>query len=295
MRRLSAALSLLLLSFLARADETLPPGVLSYAGDLTPGGMIRGQVVPGASLRLNGNPVAVDDEGRFVLGFDRDAALEQRLEVMLPGSAATLHALRWTLTPRQFDIQRIEGIPQRIMSPSEADLERIRKETELTRQARAQRSPRQDYAGAFIWPAIGPITGVYGSQRIYNGEPRRPHYGLDIAAPKGTLVLAPAGGRVTLAHEDMFYSGGTIIIDHGMGVSSTFLHLDAVLVEEGDNVAQGHPIGRVGATGRATGPHLDWRMNWQDARLDPQLLMADVPMPASRSEPHVESTPENPQ
>ena len=127
-----------------------------------------------------------------------------------------------------------------------------------------------------MWPAKGRISGVYGSQRILNGEPRRPHYGVDVAAPVGTLVHAPADGLVTLANEDMFFSGGTLILDHGHALSSSFLHLSAILVKEGQRVRQGDPIAKIGATGRATGPHLDWRMNLGRDRLDPQLLVGPM-------------------
>ena len=128
----------------------------------------------------------------------------------------------------------------------------------------------------FIWPTIGPISGVYGSQRILNGKPKWPHYGVDIAVPTGTEVRAPAGGVVTLAHPDMFYSGGTLIVDHGHGLSSAFLHLSKLRVKTGDKVKQGDVIAEVGATGRATGAHLDWRMNLFNRRIDPQLLVSPM-------------------
>ena len=143
----------------------------------------------------------------------------------------------------------------------------------MVANARQHRDQKAHYAGGFNWPATGRVSGVYGSQRILNGEPRRPHFGLDIAAPEGTEVYAPADGLITLVHPDMYYSGGTIILDHGQGLSSTFLHLSKVLVEAGATVRQGDLIGLIGATGRASGPHLDWRMNWLDKRVDPQPLL----------------------
>ena len=139
--------------------------------------------------------------------------------------------------------------------------------------ARQHRDKQAYYASGFAWPAKGRISGVYGSQRVLNGEPRRPHYGLDIAAPTGSPVYAPADGLITMTHPDMFYSGGTIILDHGQGLSSTFLHLSEILVEAGVFVKQGDLIGRIGSTGRASGPHLDWRMNWLDRRVNPQPLL----------------------
>ena len=174
---------------------------------------------------------------------------------------------------RSYQVQRVDGLPPSKVSPGEEDMARIRKEIVLVKKARARDDPREDFLGGFEWPLKGRITGVYGSQRVLNGEPRRPHFGLDIAAPTGSEVRAPADGVVTLTHPDMYFSGGTIILDHGLGLSSTFLHLSKVLVEAGASVRQGDLIGHIGATGRASGPHLDWRMNWLDRRVDPQPLV----------------------
>lgn len=250
---------------------------LTYEGNLAPGGLIVGRVNPGTRLHLNGSEVRVAPNGDFLLGFGRDEVGQQ--ELMLSSEGRQTLKLRWSLEPRDYDIQRIEGIASNIMAPSEESLKRIRKETAMTLKARAVESSLEHFKEPFIWPLSGPITGVYGSQRFYNGEPRRPHFGLDIAAPTGTPIVAPAGGKITLAHPDMFYSGGTIILDHGLGLSSTFIHLSRVLVKTGDEVVQGQVIGEVGAAGRATGPHLDWRMNWFQVRLDPQLWMRHTPMP----------------
>ena len=151
--------------------------------------------------------------------------------------------------------------------------ERIRQDNVLLGKARKIQTDNANFMQDFIWPAQGPISGVYGSQRVFNGEPKNPHYGLDVAAPVGTPVYAPAGGVVTLWVSDMYYSGGTMIIDHGLGVSSTFLHLSKSHVAEGDTVEQGQLVAEIGATGRVTGAHLDWRINWFSERLDPQLLV----------------------
>jgi murein DD-endopeptidase MepM/ murein hydrolase activator NlpD len=185
--------------------------------------------------------------------------------------------LTLTVAPREYEIERVDGLPPSTVTPDPAALERIRRETEMVAAARARRDQRTDYAEGFTWPAGGRISGVYGSQRILNGEPRRPHYGLDIAAPTGSPVFAPADGVVTLVHSDMYFSGGTIVLDHGQGLSSTFLHLSRTLVETGTAVSQGDLIGEIGATGRASGPHLDWRMNWLDRRVDPRLLLSGEP------------------
>ena len=190
--------------------------------------------------------------------------------------AATL-----AVATREYRIQRVDGVPQRTVTPPPEQLERIRRERALVVAAKGRRIEQPDWlrqvAGAFAWPASGPISGVYGSQRVYNGTPGTPHYGVDVAAPAGTPVHAPADGLVTLAEPDLFYSGGTIILDHGYGLSSSFLHLSEVGVAVGDEIRRGEVIGAVGASGRATGPHLDWRMSFRGRRIDPQRLVPPMP------------------
>jgi murein DD-endopeptidase MepM/ murein hydrolase activator NlpD len=181
---------------------------------------------------------------------------------------------------REYEIQRIDGLPQEQVTPPQEVLDRIYAESALLEDTRSIDDPRTDFKNGFIWPVIGPITGVYGSQRVLNGEPRSPHYGIDIAAPTGTKVAAPADGVVTLAHPDMYFSGGTLVLDHGHGLSSSFVHLSRILVEKGERVHQGDVIAEVGATGRVTGPHLHWGMNLFDARIDPGLLMGPMPRAA---------------
>jgi murein DD-endopeptidase MepM/ murein hydrolase activator NlpD len=182
----------------------------------------------------------------------------------------------------------VNGISAEIQSDQKSPetWERIRQEQVAVDAARAQLLPITAFRQTFRWPAIGPVSGVFGSQRVYNGEPGRPHYGVDVAVPTGTRVYAPADGIVTLARKDMYYSGGTIILDHGFGLSSSFLHLSKVLVKVGDVIKQGDVLAETGATGRASGPHLDWRMNWLDRRVDAQLLvpaMPDQPVQKSKS------------
>jgi murein DD-endopeptidase MepM/ murein hydrolase activator NlpD len=217
-------------------------------------------------------------DGRFVIGFDRDETGERTLRVREPDGAES--TLTLAVAPREYAIERVDGLPPETVTPDPAALERIQKEAELVAAARARRDPRTDYADGFAWPAGGRISGVFGSQRILNGEPRRPHYGLDIAAPTGSPVFAPADGIVTLAHPDLYFSGGTIVLDHGQGLSSSFLHLSRTRVEAGTAVRKGDLIGEIGATGRASGPHLDWRMNWLDRKVDPRLLLEGEPPPA---------------
>lgn len=239
------------------------------------GGMIKGATDPESQLRFLGRNVPVDSQGRFVLGLGRDAKPTVELEETLASGKKVVHS--FSVQQRTYNEQRIEGVPNRTVQVPESALKRIRKEVKLTKAARAVNSTRADFLQTFQWPTKGIITGIYGSRRVYNGEPRRPHYGIDIAAPQGSPVYAPVAGKVTLVHEDMYFSGGTLIVDHGRGISSTFIHLYKILVEEGQEVEQGQLIAEIGASGRATGPHLDWRINWFNQRLDPQLLMQTLP------------------
>lgn len=245
---------------------------------LMPGAMHLSRIEPGQALLLDGEPLDVDQDGWVVFGLDRDASGSLRLE-RRDERGQRLCEQSVQIVQRTYDIQFVEGVPQETVTPPPEVLERIRRETEMLREARAQRLARSDFRTPFRWPVEGRISGVYGSQRVYNGTPGRPHYGVDVAAPPGTPIHAPASGKVTLAHPDMFYSGGTVILDHGYGVSSAFLHMSKVLVEAGAELKAGDLIGEVGATGRATGPHLDWRMNWRDRRIDPALLVPPMPSP----------------
>lgn len=247
-----------------------PAFALELQGNPAQGGLLFGDAEPGSQVWLNNQPVRVTGDGRFVLGFGREAEAKQQLRVVTPEGKNQVREL--TLARRDYDIQRINGVPSRTVTPSEDHLDRIRREAAKVRDVRATDSDLTGFLQQFIWPAQGRISGVYGSQRVYNGEPRSPHYGIDIAAPKGSPVIAPAAGIVTMAEPDLFYSGGTLIIDHGYGVSSTFLHLDGFDVEPGQRVEQGEAVARVGSTGRSTGPHLDWRINWYDVRVDPATV-----------------------
>jgi len=247
---------------------------LQIEGVWQPGAMIVGQAEPGAEVYFKGHRIAVTPQGQFVLGLGRDAHGTVQIKVV-QGSQHQL--FDYSILKREYDIQRVDGVPQSTVTPAEEALARIREEAASVSKARAHSDLRNDFLDGFIKPLDGPITGVYGSQRIYNGVPKNPHYGLDIARPTGTLVRAPAAGIVKLVHKDMYFSGGTLIIDHGYGISSTFIHLSEVLVEQGAWVEKGANVARVGSSGRATGPHLDWRMNWFKVRLDPALVLKYFP------------------
>jgi len=243
------------------------------------GGLLLGSVAPGTQLQLDGKPVRVTSSGRFVIGFDRDAKPTATLIETSVDGRRTSHTLH--VAQRKYAIQSVTGVPQQTVEPPPEQLQRILEEKKLVDAARAVNSDRQDFLVPMQWPLLGPISGVFGSQRVYNGTPGRPHFGVDVAAQTGTPVRAPADAVVTLAHPDMFFSGGTLIMDHGYGVSSTFMHLSRLLVETGAAVKAGDIVGEVGATGRASGPHLDWRINWFDVRIDPQLVVAPMPSDAA--------------
>jgi murein DD-endopeptidase MepM/ murein hydrolase activator NlpD len=256
---------------------------LEFRGSWKQGGLILGRVETGTRLIFEGRNVPVSPEGHFILALGRDSPAQVTLEVI---RGAEVETRTFDVARRNYDIQRIEGVPQETVTPPPEVLERIQREAAMVYRARSGTTPRFDYLTGFTKPLEGPITGVYGSQRIYNGTPKNPHFGLDIAAPTGALVRAPASGIVRLAHRDMYFSGGTLIVDHGYGLYSSFIHLSDILVEEGQEVVRGEGIARVGATGRATGPHLDWRINVNDIRIDPAIVLDDFPLdePASLSE-----------
>lgn len=248
---------------------------VELTGEAIQGGLIFGVTQPGNRIFLDNTEVMVSGDGRFLIGFGRDETGERLLRV--EGASGGEELLTLTVVPRQYNIERVDGLPPGTVTPDPAVAKRIAEEAALVSSARSRRDSRTDYAHGFAWPAHGRISGVYGSQRILNGQPRRPHFGLDIAAPAGSPVYAPAAGIVTLSHPDLYFSGGTLILDHGQGLTSTFLHLRKILIEAGTTVQQGDLIAEIGSTGRASGPHLDWRMNWLDRRVDPQLLLKGTP------------------
>lgn len=244
---------------------------LQLTGKMTQGSLIRGKLPSGSQLWLNDKAVKVAKSGHFAFGFGRDAPLKQTVSWQTPDSQKQSQTL--TLQKRTYKVQKIEGVASKYVSPPESVLARIKQDNAQVGAARRTNSEHLYFTQDFIWPAEGPISGVYGSQRVFNGVPKRPHFGVDVAGPTGTPVYAPADGVVTLYVADMYYSGGTMIIDHGFGVSSTFIHLSKSHVAQGANVKQGELVAAIGATGRVTGPHLDWRVNWFAERLDPALLV----------------------
>ena len=243
-------------------------------GKFTQGALLRGQAPAGAKVTLNGETVQTNKDGKFVVGFEREAPLQQTLIVELADGNKWQRDI--TLGKREYNIQRIEGLEQKMVTPPAEVTARIKQDNINVANARSGNSDLDALFTKFEWPAKGVISGVYGSQRILNGVPKWPHYGLDIANETGTPVYAPVDGVVTLA-DDLYYSGNTLILDHGMRVFSTFLHMDTITVEVGETVKQGEQIGTIGSTGRSTGPHLDWRINLGNIRLDPQTVISGTP------------------
>jgi len=243
-------------------------------GKFTQGALLRGQAPAGAKVTLNGETVQTNKDGKFVVGFEREAPLHQTLVVKLDNGQKWLRDI--TLEKREYNIQRIDGLEQKMVSPPAEVTARIKQDNINVANARSGNTDLDALFTRFEWPAKGVISGVYGSQRILNGVPKWPHYGLDIANETGTPVYAPVDGVVTMAN-DLYYSGNTLILDHGMRVFSTFLHMDTITVEVGETVKQGEQIGTIGSTGRSTGPHLDWRINLGNTRLDPQTIISGSP------------------
>ncbi|MFQ3250709.1 MAG: murein DD-endopeptidase MepM/ murein hydrolase activator NlpD [Glaciecola sp.] len=259
-------------SAILEADVQKNTGDLTLVGSLTQGALLRGKLPSGSKVWLNGKALDTLPSGDFAFGFGRDAKLHHVLEWQLP-TMKKRASKPLLLSKREYKVQRIEGVASKYVSPPKTVLERIRNDNRQIAKARASKSELSAFTQTFILPAKGPISGVYGSQRVFNGEPKRPHFGLDIAGPVGTDIYAPIDGIVRLAHPDMYYSGGTLIIDHGLGVTSTYIHLSSITVKEGEEIKQGQKIAEMGDTGRVTGPHLDWRINWFKERLDPALLV----------------------
>jgi len=266
------ALFLLLPFFPALADA--PEQGLNLRGPLVQGALVIGETVPSARVTLDGRALMVSSQGVFAFGFGRDHGPIAKLEVQFPDGRRETRTL--SVAPRNYNIQRIDGIAPKFVSPPADALARIARESQQKKAARSVMRDATWFEQTFIWPAKGRISGVFGSQRFYNGEPRRPHYGVDIAADTGAPIVAPADGVVTLAESDMYFEGGLIFLDHGQGVTSYYMHLSRIDVRPGETVRQGQSLGAVGSTGRSTGPHLHWAMFWHEAHLDPSVLIPGV-------------------
>lgn len=240
-------------------------------GDFEQGAVVFGKTDPAATVSFNGRQLLLTGKGEFVFGFDRDAGPDAELSVALPGQPAQVK--RYTVRKREWEIQRIEGLPPKLVNPPPETEQRIAAEAKLIKAAHERDSAIDDFTESFVWPSKGRVSGVFGSQRILNGVPKQAHYGVDVAVPTGTPVVAPAGGIVALAQPDLYFTGGTIIIDHGHGLSTVVVHLSRLLVQPGERVVRGQRIALSGMTGRATGPHVHWGMYWFGEHVDAQRLV----------------------
>jgi murein DD-endopeptidase MepM/ murein hydrolase activator NlpD len=246
------------------------PMPLALPAQAKQGALVVGRAAPDAQIWLGERRLRVDAAGRFVFGVGRDQTTP--LQLRWRQSDGSTDTVAIAVERREWRTERVEGVPQATVTPPPAIAERIAREQATVAAARQRDDDRSDFVPPFSWPTRGRISGVFGSQRVYNGEPRAPHSGLDVAAASGTPLRAPAAGVVSLAESDLYLTGGTVLIDHGHGVSSVFLHLSRIDVSVGQRIEKGEVFGAVGATGRATGPHMHWGLNWFDVRLDPALL-----------------------
>jgi murein DD-endopeptidase MepM/ murein hydrolase activator NlpD len=243
---------------------------VEFNGKFFQGHLIIGKTNPKAKIIIDKRNVKISNEGYFVFGIDRDRKFDLKITKILDNKKEIIVK---KIYKRKYNIQRIDGLPENKVTPPESVYKRIKEENNKIGEARAINSDLSFFKDNFIMPVDGIISGVYGSQRILNGKPRWPHYGIDIAAKKGTPIKSSGRGIVTLAEKDLYYTGGTIIMDHGHGISTIYSHLENVLVVVGDQINQGDIIGTVGSTGRSTGPHLDFRINWFQTRLDPMSVI----------------------
>ena len=243
---------------------------IEFKGKFLQGHFIVGITNPSAKIIVDKKEVKVSKDGYFVFGIDRDRKFDLTITKIIEGKKEIITK---QVLKRKYKIQRIDGLDEKKVTPPESVYKRIKEENNKIGKARAINSDLPFFKNQFIMPVEGIISGVYGSQRILNGKPRWPHYGIDIAAKQGTMIKSSGSGIVTMAEDDLYYTGGTIIMDHGHGISTIYSHLENVMVSVGDEINQGDIIGTVGSTGRSTGPHLDFRVNWFQTRLDPMSVI----------------------
>jgi murein DD-endopeptidase MepM/ murein hydrolase activator NlpD len=277
----------MLLTILALTQVATPPNAncgLALPKQAQPGQLIQGRVIdtatdPSLVIEVAGRRLQRSPGQEFVFGIGRDATGKFSVVTKI-GAKSCIAEI--PITPRKYRTEVVNGVPQSTVTPDPEQQLRIEQESALITAARAIASPRLDWRSAMRWPATGRITGVYGSQRIVNKQPLNPHLGLDIAAPTGTAVYAPLAGKVSLVHDGMLMTGGTLLIDHGFGISTIYIHLSKVHAKLGAEVTAGERIAEIGATGRASGPHLHFQVHWFQEKLDPQLLLPALPKPAAK-------------
>jgi murein DD-endopeptidase MepM/ murein hydrolase activator NlpD len=252
---------------------TFKASAVEFEGKFIQGHFILGKTNPKATIMIDKKSIKISTDGYFAFGIGKDRKLDVTITEIVNGQN---NKIIKKVLKRKYNIQKIEGLPQKKVTPPEEFYERIKKENKLIGKAREIDSNLSFFKEKFIMPVDDAIiTGVYGSQRILNGIPKWPHYGLDFAQKKGAPVKAMNNGVVTLSENDLFYTGGTIIFDHGHGISTLYMHMDKIFVKVGDHINKGDIVGTVGETGRATGPHLDIRLNWFGVRLDPMTILSN--------------------
>jgi len=261
----------------APPEATAPPAptdlTLTCAGAFTQGGVVLCRTVPGAQLTIDdADADSADQEGWAVIGFTREHGARARVQASVQGAVV---GQSYDIAAREFDIQRVNGLPPQTVTPTDPEvLARIQREAAIKREGWDSYANIEGWLDGFILPVEGGrVSGTWGNQRVLNGVPASPHFGYDIAAPAGTPIRAPAAGVITLAQPDMHYEGGLVFIDHGQNLITMYLHMSRLDVAVGDRVEQGQVIGAVGSSGRATGPHLCWRMKWRDRQLDPSVAI----------------------
>ena len=261
---------ILILLFFFLSNNVL---AVEFKGKFIQGHFIIGKTESGTKVLIDKKEVRTSDDGYFVFGIGRDRKYDVVITLNKDGNKQKIVK---KVLKRKYNIQRIDGLPEEQVTPPEEVYVRIKKENKLIGDAKTIDSNLTYFKNKFIVPIKNTIiTGVYGSQRILNGEPKWPHYGLDFAADEGTTIKAMLDGIVTLAEPDLYYTGGTLMFDHGHGISTIYLHMQKLLVKKGQKIKQGDVIGTVGSTGRATGPHLDIRLNWFQTRLDPETVLSN--------------------
>ena len=243
---------------------------INLEGYFIQGGYVKGKTSSKIKIIFENRDVYLSKKNKFILGFGRDYSEVANLKFNIDN--------KWInktlkIKKNKYKIQKIDGLPKKFVSPPKKIYKRIITENKLIARVRSLNSKIDYTFQDFLLPANGIITGVFGSQRILNGKPRRPHYGIDIAAKKGSKVISPTDAIVRLSKKDLYFTGGTIMLDHGHGITSVYSHLSKVLVKKNDEIKKGDVIGLIGSTGRSTGPHLDWRINWFDQRLDPMMFI----------------------
>ena len=239
-------------------------------GNFVQGGLVIGKINKNLDIKFKEKVLRKTSDGSFVIGFGRDHPKEAKLYFFINQNWILK---KLDIKQRKYKTQVINGLEKKMVTPPKSFWDRIKKENKVIKEVRSLDSDVDFIFQKFDWPTKGIISGVFGSQRILNGKPKRPHYGVDIAAPEGTDILAPTEAIVRMAEKDLYYTGGTVMLDHGHGVTSVYSHLSSINVKVGDKINKDQKIGEVGSTGRSTGPHLDWRINWFSERLDPALFI----------------------